>query len=495
MKKVLLLVDQKARDLASVFLVGEYLRDFGIHVSYCNKGNMLAAFERVQPNVLVLSCSEGQYKELACYAAPTCKIVLMTQEGACATKESTILRHTMAGMGVDTYIRGLSRVYLWSELSKQWLLEEAVYPEHVIRVFSTSRVDAYRQADVRAPDPTGSIRVGFANRGASINPAIKSNPIQELDQYRALDGSHRAYMDENREWEDWIWHCMASVRTTLDLIETLAATGRYEIVFRPDPYEDYTSYDFLKEKYPNFRVNVDPILANFIEDIDVLVTEFSTTGIDALLLRKPVISTQKLIGPRLVDHNSRPNHLNPSQMRLYWQPADKAEFLQMINDAVSGTIPYSPARDEAEAYLREFYSWPSDGPSAAYLIAKDIEMLCHSDASAEQAELHRSEYREHPFVNRLASRTGLPVSITRKLFLQPFLFDIKHLFKAYRRGDFHTHVRMEYYWWQRKDTDRVRTIFQRLKRKDQAVRGTVEGSDGRSRHRDHAQSNQSTSHT
>ena len=468
-KKILLLVDQKARDLASVLLVGEYLRDLGLNASYCNKGNMLAACERIKPDVLVLSCSEGQYSDLARYMAPGCKIVLMTQEGACATKESTVLRHTMDGMGLDTYIKGLSRVYLWSEISKRWLLEAGVYPEKILRVFGTSRIDAYRQVGPRVSDVNRKIRVGIANRGFSINPVTRQNPVLIIDRFRAKEGSHRAYIDKNREWEDWIWHGMASLRVTLDLVELLAGSGRYEVVFRPDPYEDYTSYQFLIDQYPCLRINVDPLLCNFIDEIDVLVTEFSTTGTEALLLKKPVISTQKLIGPRLRDHNSLENHIDPAHLTFYWQPEDPAAFLKVLEDTVAGVIPYSPARGEAEQYLKQFYNWPTDGPSAAYLIAKDLASLCVEETSSDAAELHRLEFREHPLIGRLMRRTHLPRSVVKRMLLRPLVFDVKGIFSAFRRHELETHMRMEFYHWQKKDVSRVEAIFQNLKKKDWSI--------------------------
>jgi surface carbohydrate biosynthesis protein len=466
MKKILLQVDQKARDLASVLLVGEYLNEFGIRASYCNKANMLAACETVKPDVLVLSCSEGQYKDLACYVAPHCKIVLMTQEGACATKESTVLRHTMHGMGLETYIKGLSRVYLWSEISKKWLLEEGVYPESILRVFGTSRLDSYRQLQKRNYNTTRKIRVGFANRGGSINPAIKQNQIQAIDEARSMTGSHRAYLDQNREWEDWIWHSMASLRVNFDLIELLASKAQYEIIFRPDPYENYKSYDYLKKKYPCFQINTDPILANFIDEIDVLVTEFSTTGVEAFLVKKPVISTQKIIGPRLPEHNRKENHLNPSHMKCYWQPKDKDEFLKILQETVTNSIPYSPEPELAASYHKNFYNWPSEGKSVAYQIAEDLKQLCNESKSSDMIKLHQAEYREHPFIERLARRTHFPRWFIRRAVLKPYIFDVLSIYRSFKRGDLPCHMRMEYYSWNWKDKKIMRNVFQKLKQKD-----------------------------
>jgi surface carbohydrate biosynthesis protein len=469
MKKVLLLVDQRARDLASVLLVGEYLRDFGVKVAYCNKGNMLAAAEMMKPDVFVTSCSEGQHATLARYLGPRCRIALMTQEGACATKESTILRHTFGGIEIDTYVKGLARVYLWSEISRQWLLEEGVYDEDVLRVVGTSRLDLYRLVERRNDAQGRRVRVGFAGRGAAVNPVVRPNPVWEIDEARAGDGPHRAYVDQGREWEDWIWHCVASVRVTLEAVEQLASTGQYEIVFRPDPYENRASYDCLKKKYACFQVNADPILANFIEDIDVLVTEFSTTGTEALLLKKPVISVQRLIGPRLRDHNSKGNHLNPEHMRLYWQPEDWDEFLRLVRQSADGRIAYSPAPEQAEGYLQTFYNWPSPEPSAAGRIAHDLFSLCHEPQAPARTALCKQEYREHPSIERLARRTRLPVGLVRRLFLRPWLWDMKNLVRAYRERNLTAHFRTEVYPWQRKPFRRVRALQQRLKKLDSQV--------------------------
>jgi surface carbohydrate biosynthesis protein len=465
MKRVLLLVDQKGRDLASVLLIGEYLRAFGIHVSYCNKINMLAMAEQIRPDVLVLSCSEGQYKDLACYVAPHCKIALMTQEGACSTKERTITRHTVLATE-KTYISGLSRVYLWSEISKTWLVEEKIYPEEIIRVFGTSRFDSYRVLEKRKFDPAKKLRVGFANRGATVNPAAKLNPVQELDAVRAKHGPHRVYTDVDREWEDWVWHSLASLRVNLNLVEMLAASGKYEIIFRPDPYENSESYNFLKNKYSCFQVNTDPILSNFISEIDVLVTEFSTVGLEALVVKKPVISTQKIIEPRLSEHTRIPAHVNPLHMQFYWKPENEAGFMKTLSDVVTEKVSYAPEPEKAEEHIAEFYNLSLNETSSAYFIARDLAVLCSEKKSAAMTELHQSEYIEHPTIKRLSQQSHLPRWLIKKLFLNPFIVNVKGLCGAIKRRERALFLRAHFFSWQRKDIRAVKEIFEKLKKSD-----------------------------
>lgn len=468
-KTVLLQVDQRARDLVSVMLIGEYLQDMGVRVKYCNKVNMLSMALKHKPDVFVMSCSEGQYRELALAIAPSCKIVLMTQEGACATKESTILRHTLKGLDLPCYINGLSRVYLWGNLSKKWLLEDSVYPEEIIRVFGTSRLDAYLTASSRKAGADGRVRVGFANRGAAVNPARNDNPIWKLDQYRKPIGGHRAYVDDGREWEDWIWHSMASLRVNLDLVEQLSSDTSCDVLFRPDPYEKADSYEFLVKKYSNFSLNTDPVLFNFIDDLDILVTEFSTTGLEALLLKKPVISTQKLLGSRLKDHNSKPNHLNPEHMQFYWQPSTLEEFMGLIERFKKGDLPFSPEPDRVTRYLRDFYQWEKSSPSAAYQIAKDLKEIAETPKSPNLQKLHDSEYQEHPLVQKVADKLRVPKKVALGLLAQPRLPEFREIANAFKEGQLETHFQKEFYPWDLGEIRRVKKLFQKLKARDSTL--------------------------
>ena len=466
MKKILLLVDQKARDLASVLLIGEYLRTFGLKAYYCNKGNMLAMALKVKPDIMVFSCSEGNYNDLARHIAPHCKIVLMTQEGACATKESTVLRHTFKGLSETCYIKGLSRVYLWNEASRQWLAEENVYPAEIVRVVGTSRLDPYRMGGSRRPRKTGALRVGIANRGAAVNPSTPGNPIELLDACRLPVGSHRAYVDKDREWEDYVWHSSASVRVTLDIVEALCKNSQYEVILRPDPYEAPSSYKFLERRSANFRVNADPILYNYIDEIDVLLTEFSTTGVEALLLNKPVISFQRLLGPRLPEHNSKPNHLNPEQMQLYWQPNTREELQVLLDKAQAGQLACTPKPNELRAYLQHYYDWPRAGSSSARLIAQDLAELAVEEKPVSLQEFHQRDFMEHPRLVRVARNSHLPKFIARFILSSPWIDDIRLFWSAYRSGNLANFERSEFFWWNRSEIRSVLGIFDALKRID-----------------------------
>ena len=105
MKTVLLLVDQKARDLASVLLIGEYLKAMGVRTAICNKTNMLSAVLRHRPDVFVMSGTHGNFQAVARHICPWCKLVLMTQEGACVTRDATILRLRQSGLPTEETCR------------------------------------------------------------------------------------------------------------------------------------------------------------------------------------------------------------------------------------------------------------------------------------------------------------------------------------------------------------------------------------------------------
>jgi surface carbohydrate biosynthesis protein len=465
-KTFLLQVDQKARDLVSVLLIGEYLEDLGQSVFYCSKTDMHAMALKIRPDVFVMSSSQGEYRDLANAIAPFCKIVLMTQEGACATKESTLVRHLLKGCDEACYIKGLSRVYLWGELSKQWLLEENVYPEDIIRVVGTSRLDLYHLG-ATSKSKSDKLKVGFANRGFPVNHKEQKNPVMEIDSCRGT-GGFRAYLDKDREWEDWIWHSVASLRVNLELVEQLSKDKETEIRFRPDPYERYQSYKFLEDKYSNFKINVDPTLYNFMAEIDVLITEFSTTGLEAMLLKKPVIATQKLLGPRLADHNSKANHLNPDHMQFYWQPNTYSELLELIEKIKDKQLPYSPEPEKAKRYLKEIYNWKDQEVSSSFKIAVDLISLAKTESTDTLKSLHQKEFKEHPSVQQLSRKLRIPVVLAKTLASRPSLFLARDLVRSIRNKEFAEKSRTEYYPWNLSERRTVQKYFAKLKRYDEA---------------------------
>jgi hypothetical protein len=150
-------------------------------------------------------------------------------------------------------------------------------------------------------------------------------------------------------------------------------------------------------------------------------------------------------------------------MRFYWQPADEAEFTRIVNDTAEGIIPYSPAAEQAQQYLKEFYNWPTEGPSSAFLIAKDLESLCNEEKSAEMAQLHQEEYVEHPMIAMLSKRTHLPKQICKHFLLRPLIFDLIRLYHALKTNSLKTYLRMNYYSWHRNDISEVKGIFRRLR--------------------------------
>ena len=481
MKTVLLLVDQKARDLASVLLIGEYLKAMRVRTAICNKTNVLSAVLRHRPDVFVMSGTHGNFQAVARHIGPWCKLVLMTQEGACVTRDATILRHTLNGLSVSCYLAGLSRVYLWGETSRRWLSEAGVYPDEVMRVVGTSRLDVYRAAMWRARGsnesrPRDGLRIGVANRGATVNPVSTANPVELLDHYRLEEGSHRAYIDTGREWEDWVWHSVASLRVNLNVIERLCANPNYDVVFRPDPFEKVESYRFLSDRYKNFRINSDPILHNFVNEIDVLVTELSTTGIEAFILKRPVLSTQKLLGPRLADHNSKPHHFNPEHVRLYWQPASEAELLEYVAKAAAGELPYSPDVGGAQRYLVDFYDWSDRGVSASYRIANDLKQLAEAPRPSSMRARGLAEHETHPTVKKLMARLNASENTAERLLARSWLFNGRAILRAARQGSLNDHFRMEFYPWNVREARRVRAFFPALRAADQAAIAAAPGS-------------------
>ena len=85
---------------------------------------------------------------------------------------------------------------------------------------------------------------------------------------------------KNRHYEDYVWRDFAIARKVLKIIFDIIENTNHNIEIRVGPFEDPRDYNFLEKKYGD-RVRIrkpNEQLKDFIKDIDLLLTCWSTTG-------------------------------------------------------------------------------------------------------------------------------------------------------------------------------------------------------------------------
>lgn len=458
-KTVLLLIDQRFRDSIGISLVFRALKDMGVSVHLCNKRNMLQMYEHFRPKVVAFSDTGTYFANWCRYMAKSSHIVLIPQEGGNPIKDLIIKRFQSNDCGQEPFIKGISKVFLWGRKSVKWLLEAGVFNERQVVVSGTPRTDVHsviRKMGKAKPDNS---RVGFANRGEAVNMIVDSM-VSRIDSSKYSEDVV-GYTGEDRHWEDWIWHSVAQLRYLFILIDKLSKGGQFSLVFRPDPYENIKTYAFLKKRYLNCELNTDSFLGGFLAGIDLLITEFSTTGIEALIMNIPVISIQKLLGDRLTDHDRKENHVNTKFMQFYWQPQSVDEALEMIDQCKTGQLPFTPDEQGLKQYLKNYYNWPRQEPSCL-IIAREIAALLEESVVPLRGEGIESMTLEGCSVlpKRLAF---LERDRFRFIFSRYYLFDLYYLLADLYRKRLSSMLRREFYPFHIHDLNQAKKIWKLLK--------------------------------
>ena len=439
----MLLIDQKARDFQGIMMIYFYLKKMGCRVILCNKRNMLSKYEYYHPDIVAFSDTGFFYADWCRYMSSRSKIVLLSQEGGITEREHAVKRFRWSLKGSEPFTKGVAKVFLWGQKTADWLLEDGIFNEEQLVVTGSPRMDLHRIQQKTSLD-TQKLNIGFANRGNSINPNFGS-VIEDIDSCKYTRGSVVAYTGKDHNWEDWIWHSAAQMRQFFIIIDQLNKHVGNKIYFRPDPFENIGTYKYATTKYNNFFLNTDLWLSNYLQLIDVLITEFSTTGVEMLMLNKPVISIQKIIGPRLLDHNNNINHVDTQRVKLYWQPESVEECMDMIERKRSGLLPFTPNETGLKTYLKDFYDLPRKEPSS-FSIAKEIAALL-------ELEIKRSDALEYELANisefKSISRRLSFLSLKQKqwVFSRYYLLDLFQITRDLFNKNYSKIMQKEYYPW------------------------------------------------
>ena len=146
------------------------------------------------------------------------------------------------------------------------------------------------------------------------------------------------------------------------------------IILRPSPFENPKSFKFL-EKESNGRLLIKDRqpLPEFIKDINLMLTCWSTTGLEAIINKIPVISIYNFIDQKhLFQHISKQASGFNTYVHLYHNPKNYNEIKKMITKFQNNKLKYSPVNDSGvNKILKQLYNWPSK-KSSSKLIAEDI---------------------------------------------------------------------------------------------------------------------------
>ena len=387
MKRILILVDNSRRDLLPCVLLRLKFEEIGCRVKFCNKRNFKIKFRIFKPDAFLIT--RGDYPFVR-EMSKVCKIFLIPAEGARLTPEtmkSVFLGRMHKGKSYDQggnvidNLDFLDMVYLWGDKTKKFLVSTGMIESEKLQVVGNGRLDVYRDDRVAKERKDDGFTIGIAFSIKSIS--VYEGGVNYLKIIFGFFDEKKSMkfpmVPEGRHYEDYVWRDFAIARKMLEVILTIIYNTNYVIKMRIGPFENFNDYEFLTELFPGRILIQDPNeqLVDYLNQIDMLITCWSTTGLEAILMGKPVVAI-----PYLIDKEHLLRHVEPvangfdTFLKIYYTPNTVNEVLKLIRKAALKELDTVPNRDFFEEFIKDVYNWPAEKSTTDMIvsdIAKELE--------------------------------------------------------------------------------------------------------------------------
>jgi surface carbohydrate biosynthesis protein len=410
-KRVVVLIDQSSRDAFSQLLVVKYLRWRGVDVVVANHGTFVALCEWHRPHVIFASWLVGG--PLMNYLTASHRrshLVLVDQEGGRLGERPFKRSFEQYGGSKRDMATRCARVLTWGAAQAGWVADMCDIDPSRIVVTGSPRFDPYL-----VPAPAGrQPHLGVTLRGDSVT----SMPFGQMESlFRHADLTTRGSLSVGypaaAQYEDHIWHVLASTRQMFRIISEVARQSPTRIVVRPGPWERQRMYAFLPRRVSSVTVDPNQSQPAYIRGAFAVIDESSSLSMEAYIAGKPTITTQALI-PRLEEHIGGGDGalFNATFTQAYWRPKSIDEAVDLVLRAKQSALAPVPVPDALSAYLRDCHGWPRSRPSSFQMADALLELLDvpvgsrASDAPAGNTDgavhpLKRTLYRRVPGASRI----------------------------------------------------------------------------------------------
>ena len=363
-RRILIMIDQAARDAFSQLLVARYLSRKGATVLLCNQHTLVGMCERYRPDVFFSSwLVGGPLMDYLIRRRGRMRLALMDQEGGRIGEEPFKRTFKLSG-GAKAHIAKIcDAVFVWGSAQAQWLRETGLIPPERIVVTGSPRFDPYLVPGA----PGGEARsLGVTLRGDPLT-SLPTKLMETVYQFSASAFPHGigvGYPTQS-QYEDKMWHIVATMRALFKTALAFSRVSRAPIVFRPGPWEQPQQYAFLPSRIPSAVVRPHQLQHDYARGAFALLDESSSLGLEGLLCGVPVVSMQEMI-PRLEGHfvGEGGSLFDAPYMECYWRPRTIEEAVELLAQAEAGRLAPSPNPASLQRYLAACHQWPRTRPSS-----------------------------------------------------------------------------------------------------------------------------------
>lgn len=361
MKKIRVLIhnDNSKRDLLGLKILQFELEKLGFKTKICNSQEAEIMFRLFKPNIFLASRAD-QY--ISKQASKNCLVFIIPGEGGHQTKETMLSVFMGRGYWKLDNVSWIKRCYLWNKNTYDWLIESKLFKESQLKVVGNSRLDIYKNKRLldflNNKKKKFKIGVAFSAKSTSTYfgpphfPKVYYNMNPKMNYPITIEDGH---------YEDIVWRDHSILRNMMAVIKSCIDNNVGDIILRPSPFEDPKEFDFLKNLHPN-KIQVLPsqTLPEFLSEIDVLLTCWSTVGLEAIVLNKPVISIAGLMSEkRLFQHISKRASGFDTFVNFYSSPKSITELENEIHNIKNHNSNNKDLKFKKDKLLKDLYNWDS----------------------------------------------------------------------------------------------------------------------------------------
>lgn len=409
-RSVVVLVDNRRRDLMSAALIAYHLDTFGIDCHLEPLGAYRAVLAAYRPDMIVFNHLTADH--LVAYSRRLARLGVLT---AVLPNEGIVYDRDALNYNAGRYHRGahIDHFFCWNGPHRTAILENGADARTQVEIVGVPRFDFYFP-------PWASL---FAAEPSAARPRVLLCTNFVFARYRDLpreraDRLFAPWKERIPLFRDY-WGAIETSHGSrarfLDFAAAIVAADRYDVTLRPHPGEDAQVYRTWLDALPAaarrwIRLDTDSNITGLILATDLAVScETCTTALESWIARKPTV---ELVFSR------HPMFFHPDIAAL--NPlCDRPEDLVDVVEAQLGAPAQSAFADGRQRHLARWCASP-EGRSAE-AIARSIAAAVSVKATSNWTGL---DWHDHRRALRLQALRRVGLSYT----YDPFL-PIKHWFR------------------------------------------------------------------
>lgn len=326
--KIIWIIDNKFRELYGLYDLKKKLFEHKIELFLFNIPVWKTAIDLINPHIVVVpNLAKTSCEPIVKYASKKkIKVFMHSSEAMFYTEEAQREKYP------THLIKKIDKVLAWCKMDAKFLIKKGFKNKVLI---------------------SGNLKFSKENYENKTRKQKKIKVIGIPTQSRVISGNgiskqnipyYIRHMVENYE-ASRLGYLTFEIHYIETLVKVLKEIGEdYQAVIKVSPFEDKEIY---KKTFPEVKIFQGNDIRDFLKKVDVILTVFSSTSVDALKYNIPVISITKLINwdkTVLADKSRGPRAKHGASV-LSIRPKNMSELKQLLKKSKKELIELCESKD------------------------------------------------------------------------------------------------------------------------------------------------------